>query len=309
MLVAGDCMLDRYWDGTVERISPEAPVPVLQLQRESHRPGGAANVAVNLAALGCRTSLVTVMGEDEASNTLAALVEQAGVALAALRSAAYGTTQKVRAVSRNQQLLRVDVEQPVPPELARLLLDTVIERLPAARWVVLSDYAKGALQDCPAIIRRAAALGARVLVDPRGEDWVRYRGAWLLKPNEPQARRLTGESLDPADFDARLERLRSVLQIEHLLVTRGERGMALYSAGRPPLHVAAQVQELYDRSGVSDTALAALAGALAGGATVDDAVHQANRAATRAVTRFGTSTVGLHDLQPQPFDAAGAAHA
>lgn len=308
VLVAGDCMLDRYWEGAVERISPEAPVPVLQLDREWHRAGGAANVAVNLASLGCQTSLVTVTGDDDAAATLGGLLRDAGVSLTALHGAGYATTQKVRAVSRNQQLLRVDVEQPVPAELARALFDAVVARLPAFEWVVLSDYAKGALQDCPGLIRRAAAAGARVLVDPKGEDWVRYRGAWLLKPNEPQARRLAGESLDPTDFDARLERLRSVLQIEHLLVTRGERGMALYSAGRPALHVPAQAQEVFDLSGASDTALAALAAALAGGATMDDAVHRANRAAGRAVTRFGTATVRPHDLEPQSVDAAGAPH-
>lgn len=306
LLVVGDSMLDRYWEGAVERISPEAPVPVLQLGREWQRAGGAANVAMNLAALGARPTLATLLGDDPAGTTLVSLLASAGVELVAVRSERVPTTQKIRAVCRRQQLLRVDIEQPVPPEMARTLADRVHDLLPAFPWVLLSDYGKGALGDPAALIRRVRTRRAHALVDPKGEDFARYRGAWLLKPNEAEALRITGAARDEADFDTRMQALRAALDVEHLLVTRGERGMVLYAPARAPLRVAGQAREVYDVSGAGDTVLAALAAALAAGRTLDDAVARANRAAGVVVGKFGTATVSRLEIDADDADDADA---
>lgn len=295
MIVAGDSMLDRYWEGAVDRISPEAPVPVLRLGREWQRPGGAANVAMNLAALDCRVTLATLLGDDVAGALLERLLGEAGVQVLAVPSGR-PTTQKIRAVCRRQQLLRVDIEEPAAEDRADALAEAVAARLPGQRWLLLSDYAKGALRDCAGLIRRARAAGARVLVDPKGEDFARYRGAWLVKPNQAEAERVAGQAADEAAFDARMGALRTAIDAEHLLVTRGERGMSLFSAARGPLHVAGQAREVYDVSGAGDTVLAALAAALAAGQTLHDAVAQANHAAALAVGKFGTATVSRAEL-------------
>jgi rfaE bifunctional protein kinase chain/domain len=297
ILVVGDSMLDCYWDGAVERISPEAPVPVLRKQREWQRAGGAANVAVNLAELQSRTTLATVLGHDEAGATLARLVEQRGVALRAVRSQQALTTQKIRAVCRQQQLLRVDVEDHVPAEDALALADLVADLLPGHAWLLLSDYRKGALRECEALISRALGRGGRVLVDPKGSDFSCYRGAWLLKPNEAEALGVVGPCRDDEEFETRLSALRESLELEHLLVTRGERGMTLFSAGRTPQRIAAEQREVYDVSGAGDTVLATLAWALAEGKTLDDAVRLANRAAGIVVGKFGTAAVSRQELE------------
>jgi rfaE bifunctional protein kinase chain/domain len=297
VLVVGDSMLDRYWQGAVDRISPEAPVPVLRFGREWQRAGGAANVAVNLRQLGCPATLATLLGEDEAGARLSELLHENGVVLHAVRSNQVPTTQKIRAVCRQQQLLRIDIEVPAPDGGARALADLTRDLLPHHRWLVLSDYGKGCLWDIDGLLRRAKAHGVRSLVDPKGRDFERYRGAWLLKPNESEAATVTGAWHDEPDFEARMQRLRERLELSHLLVTRGERGMALFSADRAPLSVPAQAREVYDVSGAGDTVLAALASALAGGRPLDDAVRIANHAAGIVVGKFGTASVSRDELQ------------
>ena len=296
ILVVGDCMLDRYWDGAVERISPEAPVPVLRKQREWVRAGGAANVAVNLAELQARATLATVLGRDEAGQQLERLVEERGVELRLVRSAQVATTQKIRAVCRQQQLLRVDVEDQVPADEAMALADLVSDLLPSHPWLLLSDYRKGALRECALLMRRAAARGCKVLVDPKGSDFTCYRGAWLLKPNESEALGVVGLCRDDEEFNGRLAALRDALDVQHLLVTRGERGMTLFSTEAPPRHVPAEQREVYDVSGAGDTVLAALAWALAEGEPLHDAVRIANRAAGIVVGKFGTASVSRREL-------------
>ena len=296
VLVVGDSMLDRYWDGCVDRISPEAPVPVLRMGSEWERPGGAANVAVNLAALGCRATLATLLGDDDAGNRLALLLSRAGVLLQAVRGGEQVTTQKIRAVCRRQQLLRIDIERGAPEAMATALADLVIDLLPQHRWLLLSDYGKGALGDPQGLIRRAGGHGCRVLADPKGADFARYRGAWLLKPNEAEAAGAAGAWPDEPGFLARMAALRAQLALQHLLVTRGERGMPMFSADRAPLHVGAVAREVYDVSGAGDTVLAALASALAAGQALDDAMRLANRAAGLAVSKFGTATVSQVEL-------------
>ena len=297
VLVVGDSMLDRYWDGSVERISPEAPVPVLRMGREWHCAGGAANVAVNLAALDVQATLVTLLGDDEAGQRLAALLGDRAVMVHALRTPGSVTTQKIRAVCRQHQLLRVDIERPAAPQDCQALISLVADALPPHRWVLLSDYAKGALADSCALLRRIAERGARAIVDPKGDDFERYRGAWMIKPNENEARAAVGAWIDEADFEQRMAALRERVGVEHLLVTRSERGMVLFSAQRAPLYVRAAAREVFDLAGAGDTVLAALAAALAEGQTLDDALAFANQAAGIVVGKFGTASVSRAEIE------------
>lgn len=296
ILVVGDSMLDCYWDGAVDRISPEAPVPVLRKQREWQRAGGAANVAVNLAALQAPTTLATLMGDDAAGVCLAGLVEAQGATLKAVRGEGAVTTQKIRVVCRRQQLLRLDIEATAPPALARRLADEASALCASHPWVLLSDYGKGALQHAAVLIRQAWNSGCRVLVDPKGSDFSAYRGAWLIKPNEAEALAVVGPCADADAFDARLAALRQTLELQYLLVTQGERGMTLYSADEPPWRIAAEHREVYDVSGAGDTVLATLAWALASGHGLHDAVGLANRAAGIVVGKFGTAAVTRQEL-------------
>lgn len=295
ILIVGDSMLDRYWEGRVERISPEAPVPVLQVTRDSSRAGGAANVALNLVALGSDASLLTLVGDDEAGRQLSRLMENAGVELHAVGGSRHKTTQKIRCVALRHQLLRTDFEEPACDECVLSLMAECDALLPWQGWVLLSDYAKGSLRDSAAIIERAHERGSRVLVDPKGRDFSRYRGAWLLKPNMAEITAAVGEWSGEADLVARCERLRRELDIEHLVVTRGEQGMTLVSADGT-LHLPADVREVYDVSGAGDTVLATLAHCLARGDTLIDAMGWANKAAGIVVGKFGTASVTAQEL-------------
>lgn len=296
VLVIGDCMLDRYWEGAVDRISPEAPVPVLRVQREFRRAGGAANVALNLAALGSEVVLLTLLGSDEAGEQLGALMAQAGIVLHAVRDPALQTTQKIRSVCRHQQLLRIDFEQPPPAHCVQALAEQAGDLLPGHDWVLLSDYAKGSLGCAPQLLARARLQGCRTLVDPKGRDFERYRGAWLLKPNAGELRAAAGEWHDEADMRARALALRQRLELQHLLVTLGEHGMALCSQGRECLRLPAEVREVYDVSGAGDTALATLAHCLSQGWPLPQAVEWANKAAGLVVGKFGTASVSREEL-------------
>jgi D-glycero-beta-D-manno-heptose-7-phosphate kinase len=311
ILVIGDAMLDRYWEGRVERISPEAPVPVLQVTRDFARAGGAANVALNLRALGSAVTLLTLLGDDDAGRELTRLLLEQQVALHGIGGSRHKTTQKIRCVSLRQQLLRTDFEEPACDECVMSLMAACPELLPAPGVVVLSDYAKGSLRHSRELIDMALRRGCTVLVDPKGRDFTRYRGAWLLKPNAAEMQAVVGEWADEADFRARCERLRAELRIEHLLVTRGDQGMTLLRDGAV-LHLPAEVHEVYDVSGAGDTVLATLAHFVARGAGADEAVRWANKAAGVVVTKFGTASVTLDELglaEPAPDLAATAAGA
>lgn len=290
-------MLDRYWDGNVERISPEAPVPVLSMQKEWQRAGGAANVAANLAALGSHSTLVTWLGGDDAGDQLARIMDTAGVTLKAVRSPQAATTQKIRAVCSHHQLLRVDIEQPIPQDALQALCDLVAELLPQHPWVVLSDYHKGVLTHCAQLLQQAHQQKCRVLVDPKGSSFDQYEGAWLLKPNEKEAAAVTGNWQDEAEFVHLMACLRARLGLQHLLVTRGSRGMSLFSADQQALHIPTAAHEVFDVSGAGDTVLAALAAGLASGETLHDAVRHANIAAGLAVAKFGTAVVTETELR------------
>ena len=288
VLVVGDVMLDRYWFGDVERISPEAPVPVVRIARSEERPGGAANVARNVAALGAQAMLLSATGSDEAADTLARLLDADRVRTSFLRDTALTTTVKLRVIGRQQQLLRIDFEAAPPHELLAAHLAEFEALLAEAQALVLSDYGKGGLAHIATMIERGRAAGKPVLVDPKGDDWDRYRGATLITPNRNEFREVAGRARDEADLVRRAEALRRDLALEALLLTRSEEGMTLFSdAGA--LTIPAQAREVFDVSGAGDTVIATLGALLAAGAPMADAVAIANEAAGVVVGKLGTA--------------------
>jgi rfaE bifunctional protein kinase chain/domain len=297
VLVVGDVMLDRYWFGDVDRISPEAPVPVLKVSSVEERPGGAANVARNVAALGGQCTLLSVVGSDEAGDCLEKLLaEYPGISAMLHRDNTISTTIKLRAIARHQQLLRIDFETQPSHEVLRAKLADYWNKLPDADVVVLSDYGKGGLAHISEMIRLARDARKPVLVDPKGEDYARYMGASLLTPNRSEFRQVAGSWRDEAELTEKAERLRSELNLEALLVTRSEEGMSLFSANAEPLRVPAQAREVFDVSGAGDTVIATLASMLASGADLQQAVEVANRAAGIVVGKLGAAVVSREEL-------------
>jgi rfaE bifunctional protein kinase chain/domain len=288
VLVVGDVMLDRYWFGDVERISPEAPVPVVKVARTEERPGGAANVARNAAALGAEATLLSVIGDDEPGATLERLLAQERVRTSFHREASLATTVKLRVIGRQQQLLRIDFEQRPSHELLSAKLADYERLLGEVDVVVMSDYGKGGLAHIATMIDSARARGTRVLVDPKGEDWTKYRGANLLTPNLGELRQVIGRWHDEQELARKAQWLRSELAIDALLVTRSEEGMTLFSA-EGVVSIPAQAREVYDVSGAGDTVIASLGTLIAAGATVEDAMRIANEAAGVVVGKLGTA--------------------
>jgi rfaE bifunctional protein kinase chain/domain len=296
VLVVGDVMLDRYWFGDVTRISPEAPVPVLKVSRVEERPGGAANVARNIASLGAQCTLLSVVGDDEAGQCLEKiLTHQGGVEALLHRDASISTIVKLRAVARQQQLLRIDFETPPSHEVLAAKLVEFHAKLPSADVVLLSDYGKGGLTHIAEMIKAARAAGKPVLVDPKGEDYERYRGATLLTPNRSEFRDVAGSWRDEAELNLKAEKLRAELGLEALLVTRSEEGMSLFRADSV-LHEPTQAREVFDVSGAGDTVIATLAVMIASGADLADAVRIANRAAGIVVAKLGTAVVSREEI-------------
>ena len=295
VLVVGDVMLDRYWFGEVSRISPEAPVPVVRVERTEERPGGAANVARNAAALGAGTGLLSVVGGDEAGDTLTRLVAAEGVRASLHRDAALDTTVKLRVIGRQQQLLRIDFETAPSREVLADKLAEFEASLADYDVVVLSDYGKGGLAHIERMIGFARSRGKRVVVDPKGDDYARYRGATVLTPNRAELREVVGRWKDEADLTARAQKLRVDLAAEALLLTRSEEGMTLYQDAGVQ-HEPAKAREVFDVSGAGDTVVAVLAVMLAGGATLAEAARIANHAAGIVVGKFGTAVVRRDEL-------------
>jgi len=295
VLVVGDVMLDRYWFGEVGRISPEAPVPVVKIDRIEERPGGAANVARNVASLGARASLLSVVGADEAGGRLAELLLVERVAARLHRDRSVATTVKLRIIGRQQQLLRVDFEIPPSHETLLTKLRDFRRMLADTDVVVLSDYGKGGLIHIARMIRYARRAAIPVLVDPKGNDYSRYRGATLITPNRAEFRDVTGDWKSEDDLTARAQRLRRELGAKALLVTRSEEGMTLYRPGTR-FHVAGEAREVFDVSGAGDTVIATLAAMVAAGADIETAVRTANRAAGIVVGKFGTAVVTPDEL-------------
>ncbi len=295
VLVVGDVMLDRYWFGEVERISPEAPVPVVRVARRQDRLGGAANVARNVAALGGHVTLVGVLGQDEAGDSVRRLSTEAGIQGDLIADNELHTTLKMRVLGRQQQLLRVDFEQH-PSQASLDAVDAALARhLANHDIVVLSDYAKGVLTRVESLIALARSAGIPVLVDPKGDDYSRYRGATLVTPNRSEMQQAVGRWNSEAELTDRAQRLRADLDLEALLVTRSEQGMTLFSdAGRD--HTDAQAHEVFDVSGAGDTVLATLAVTRAIGLPWAEAMGWANKAGGIAVGKLGTSVVTAAEL-------------
>lgn len=295
VLVVGDAMLDRYWFGDVGRISPEAPVPVVMIDREDDRPGGAANVARNVAALGAQASLLSVVGADEAATRLKRLLRRNRIHAELQCDREIRTTVKLRVIGRQQQLLRIDFETAPGREVLASKLRAFARMLRRADVVILSDYGKGGLAHIARMIGLARRAGKPVLVDPKGGDYSRYRDATLITPNRAEFREIAGGWGSESELTRRAQGLRRRLRAGALLVTRSEEGMTLYEKGRR-LHVPAQAREVYDVSGAGDTVIATLGVALAGGADMATAVRLANRAAGIVVGKFGTAVVTPEEL-------------
>jgi rfaE bifunctional protein kinase chain/domain len=296
ILVVGDVMLDRYWFGEVNRISPEAPVPVLKVNHVDERPGGAANVARNIAALGAQATLLSVVGNDEAGACLEKLLKQHSNLTALLhRDNSVSTIVKLRAVARHQQLLRIDFETPPSHEVLHAALEDYRVQLPLADVIILSDYGKGGLAHIAQMIRLAKEAGKPVLVDPKGFDYARYSGATLLTPNRSEFREVAGGWLDEDDFNQKAQTLRASLHLDALLVTRSEDGMTLYRANEV-LHEPTYTREVFDVSGAGDTVIATLAVMLASGADLSVAMRIANRAAGIVVGKLGTAVVSREEI-------------
>lgn len=295
IVVIGDVMLDRYWFGDVSRISPEAPVPVVRVRRTEERLGGAANVARNSASLGARSTLIGVIGDDEPGGRIEEMASALGIQVRLARDPGLPTTIKLRVIGRQQQLLRIDFENAPSENAIRSKLDTVREELAHCDVVVLSDYGKGGLAQIGSVIELARAAGTRIVADPKGDDYERYRGVTVLTPNRAELREVVGAWRDESDLAARAMRLRADLGIEYLLLTRSEEGMTLFGAGNP-MHVPAQAREVYDVSGAGDAVVAVLSVMLAAGRPIEDAVRLANLAGGIVVGKLGTASVSPKEL-------------
>lgn len=300
LLVAGDVMLDRYWSGPTQRISPEAPVPVVRVGKDESRPGGAANVALNLAALGASVELLGVVGRDPPAATLAAQLKAVGIATSFLESPQLPTITKLRVLSRNQQVIRLDFEESYAStgafDRAQMIARFTLA-LARAQVAVLSDYAKGTLHDAPALIAQCIALNKPVVIDPKGSDFRRYRGATLLTPNMSEFEAVVGPCPDDATLVAKGATLLADLQLRALLVTRSEKGMSLLRPGKPPLHLPTVAREVFDVTGAGDTVIATLAASIAAGADLGDAVRLANIAASIVVGKLGTASASRAELE------------
>ncbi|MCG9728675.1 bifunctional D-glycero-beta-D-manno-heptose-7-phosphate kinase/D-glycero-beta-D-manno-heptose 1-phosphate adenylyltransferase HldE [Shewanella sp. Isolate13] len=296
VLVVGDVMLDRYWAGPTARISPEAPVPVVKVEQLEDRPGGAANVAINIATLGGSASLAGIVGADETADALTLGVQTLGVEPNWHKVADKPTITKLRVMSRNQQLLRLDFEESYSQAESDALLAQSLPQLDNVDVAVLSDYAKGALISPQSFIEAANAKGVKVLVDPKGSDFSKYRGAYLLTPNMSEFEVVVGKVESEADLVAKAQALLEAYDFTAMLVTRSEKGMTLITKDQPELHIPTVAREVYDVTGAGDTVISALATAIAAGSELPQACAIANTAAGIVVAKLGTSTVTRIEL-------------
>ena len=299
VLVVGDAMIDRYWYGAVDRISPEAPVPVVRITREEERIGGAANVASNVVALGGQASLLTVVGDDDASHKLEALVAGTGITPHFGRDPELRTTVKLRVIGRQQQLIRLDFENIPKGEVLASQTETFRALVQNHDAVLFSDYGKGGLNHVSDMIAHARAAGKSVLIDPKGSDYSRYSHATVITPNRAELQHVVGDWRDEDDLRAKAQKLRTELGLQALLLTRSEEGMTLYD-DQGELHVNAQAREVFDVTGAGDTVIATMAALVASGLSLREAMPLANRAGGIVVGKFGTATVSYAEL----FDAA-----
>jgi len=297
VLVVGDLMLDRNWQGDTSRISPEAPVPVVHVKDVEDRPGGAGNVALNIAALDTRVSLLGYAGNDDAGHSLQNLLERANVNCQFEQLINQPTITKLRILSRHQQLIRLDFEDGFHDLPVAKLISDFDAALATHDVVVLSDYGKGTLACAPELILAAKAAGKKVLIDPKGHDFSKYRGATLITPNWSEFQAVVGECKDELELVQKGTKLLLELQLDALLVTRGEKGMSLLQPNQAPIHLPTQAQEVFDVTGAGDTVISTLAASLAAGASFSDATVLANQAAGLVVAKLGTATISQQELK------------
>ena len=297
MLVVGDVMLDRYWFGEVNRISPEAPVPIVRIEKSEERLGGAANVARNAVALGMAAGLLGVIGVDEAGNIVESLLRDSGIQSYLNRDQAISTIIKLRVIGRQQQLLRIDFEEKPTEMVLRDKLSRFNALISDYDVIVLSDYAKGSLVNIVEMISNARDADKLILVDPKGNDFSRYAGATVLTPNKSEMKQIIGEWTSESDLTEKAQNLRRKLDLKALLLTRSEEGMTLYTDDEV-FHVPAMAREVFDVSGAGDTVIATMATMLAEGKSMRDAVLMANRAGGLVVGKLGTATVTREELFP-----------
>ena len=295
ILVVGDVMLDRYWFGDVSRISPEAPVPIVRIEKREARLGGAANVARNAAALGAHAGLLGVVGADEAGAEVEQMLQDGGIRSYLKRDEAISTIIKLRVIGRQQQMVRIDFEEPPTDAILRDKLVQFQTLLPDYDVIVLSDYAKGSLVNVADMIAAARAAGKVVMVDPKGDDFTRYAGATVLTPNKSEMRRIVGSWNSEEQLTAKAQQMRSELKLDALLLTRSEEGMTLYTE-HERFHMPAAAREVFDVSGAGDTVIATMAAMLGAGAGWQQAVETANRAGGIVVGKLGTATVTREEL-------------
>lgn len=295
VLVVGDVMLDRYWFGDVERISPEAPVPVVLVGSTEERLGGAANVAINGSSLGAQLSLMGVVGNDEPARLLKELLGKSGVKARLLEDQNFPTTLKLRVIARQQQLVRIDFEERPSSEHLSMKLDLFEQEMGHHNVVVFSDYGKGSLEHVSAMIQLCKSKGITSLVDPKGDDYEKYRGASLLTPNRSEFKQVMGSWKSEEQLHEKAHELRKRLDVGALLLTRSEEGMTLFS-DEGAFHVKAQAREVFDVSGAGDTVIATMACALGAGYCIEDAVTMANKAGSIVVGKLGTAVVLPEEL-------------
>ena len=297
VLVVGDLMLDRYWHGASSRISPEAPVQVVNVGQIEERPGGAGNVALNIASLGSTATLIGITGEDEAAHALQTKLSAAKVVCEFETVADVPTITKLRIISRQQQLIRLDFEEHFKGRGVEGLVARMLKHIEAAGAMILSDYAKGTLDNIQPLIEIANRHNVPVLVDPKGTDFARYKGATLITPNLGEFEAVVGRCDDETELVEKGKALLAQHQWKALLITRGEHGMTLLRPDQPELHLPALAREVFDVTGAGDTVIGTLASALAAGSEIEDAVALANIAAGIVVVKLGTATVSAHELR------------
>ncbi len=297
ILVIGDVMLDRYWFGDTARISPEAPVPVVKIKQHDERPGGAGNVALNIAALGAKVTLLGISGTDEAGDSLKQQLDAANIQHEILQLPNIPTIAKLRIISRHQQLIRLDFEEKIPAFHSTLLIDTYKKHLNHANLVILSDYGKGTLSCNKELIALATAAGIPVFVDPKGQDFSTYQGATTITPNFKEFEAIVGPCENEQTILHKAQSFLTTFSIENLLLTRGEQGMTLIRKDAEEIHLPAHAREVYDVTGAGDTVIAVLAAAYAAGEALPHAMKLANLAASLVVTKLGAASVGKNELQ------------
>ncbi len=295
VLVVGDAMLDRYWYGAVDRISPEAPVPVVKITKREDRVGGAANVAYNAAVLGAQTSFLSVVGDDEAGRELEVLMRRTGITTHLTRDAQLETTVKLRVIGRAQQLIRLDFENTPKHDVLAAQTETFARLVTQHDAILFSDYAKGGLAHIAEMIALARKAKKPVLIDPKGSNYAHYQGATVITPNRTELQQVIGHWQDEDDLRIKVQNLRESLKLETLLFTRSEDGMSLYDAAGD-LHVKAAAHEVFDVTGAGDTVIATLASLVASGMSLRAAMPHANRAGGIVVGKFGTATVSYEEL-------------